>query len=90
MDQPVPQQPQPTTDQQTPAQKTALLAGIFWMRDLFVSVLIAVIVILFLYQPVKVEGTSMMPMLIDAHSGSAQHCFITRTSTSTLQIVLEC
>ncbi len=29
------------------------------------SVLIAVAIILFLYQPVKVEGTSMMPALID-------------------------
>jgi len=40
-----------------------LLAG--WMRDLFVSVTLAILVILFLYQPVKVEGTSMMPSLID-------------------------
>src|SRR5271170_230174 len=38
---------------------------ISWLRDLFVSVLIAVVVILFLYQPVKVEGTSMMPSLVD-------------------------
>ena len=30
-----------------------------------VSVMIAIVVILFLYQPVKVEGTSMMPSLID-------------------------
>jgi len=30
-----------------------------------VSVLIAVVVILFLYQPVRVEGTSMMPALVD-------------------------
>ena len=29
------------------------------------SVLIAVLVILFLYRPVKVEGTSMMPTLLD-------------------------
>jgi len=29
------------------------------------SVVIAVVIILFLYQPVKVEGTSMMPSLID-------------------------
>ena len=35
------------------------------MRDLFVSVVLAILVILFLYQPVKVEGTSMMPSLID-------------------------
>jgi signal peptidase I len=41
------------------------LAAISWARDLFVSVLIAVVIILFLYQPVKVEGTSMMPALVD-------------------------
>jgi len=35
------------------------------MRDLFVSVALAIVVILFLYQPVKVEGTSMMPTLDD-------------------------
>ena len=36
-----------------------------WARDLALSVLIAVVVILFVYQPVKVEGTSMMPSLVD-------------------------
>jgi signal peptidase I len=36
-----------------------------WIRDLVVSVILAILVILFLYQPVKVEGTSMMPALID-------------------------
>jgi signal peptidase I len=36
-----------------------------WLRDLLFSVVLAVIVILFLYQPVKVEGTSMMPTLDD-------------------------
>ncbi len=40
-----------------------VLAG--WIRDLLVSVVLAVLVILFLYQPVKVEGTSMMPALQD-------------------------
>lgn len=36
-----------------------------WARDLTLSVLIAIVVILFIYQPVKVEGTSMMPSLVD-------------------------
>jgi signal peptidase I len=36
-----------------------------WFRDLMLSVVIAVLVILFVYQPVKVEGTSMMPSLED-------------------------
>jgi signal peptidase I len=34
-------------------------------RDLVVSVVIAVIIVLFLYQPVHVEGTSMLPVLED-------------------------
>jgi signal peptidase I len=36
-----------------------------WMRDLVVSVAISVFIILFLYQPVRVEGTSMLPQLED-------------------------
>lgn len=37
----------------------------YWARDLILSVIIALVIILFLYQPVKVEGTSMMPALED-------------------------
>lgn len=36
-----------------------------WLRDLFVSLAISAFIIIFLYQPVKVEGTSMMPSLED-------------------------
>src|SRR5436309_3395163 len=46
-------------------KRSALAAVLYWARDLFLSVIIAIIVILFLYQPVKVEGTSMMPALSD-------------------------
>jgi signal peptidase I len=46
-------------------QKSVFLATLAWFRDLMLSVLIAVLVILFLYRPVKVEGTSMMPTLYD-------------------------
>ncbi|HEV2351931.1 MAG TPA: signal peptidase I [Terriglobia bacterium] len=35
----------------------------YWLRDLILSLLLAFIVIVFLYQPVQVEGTSMMPRL---------------------------
>src|SRR5438094_5518712 len=35
----------------------------FWLRDLILAVLLSFIVIVFLYQPVQVEGTSMMPRL---------------------------
>jgi signal peptidase I len=40
-------------------------AALSWLRDLMASVVLAIVVILFLYQPVKVEGTSMMPGLVD-------------------------
>jgi signal peptidase I len=36
-----------------------------WARDLAFSILIAVVLIVFIYQPVKVEGTSMEPGLTD-------------------------
>ena len=36
-----------------------------WVRDILISIVIAAVVIVFLYQPVKVEGTSMMPWLED-------------------------
>lgn len=36
-----------------------------WLRDLGISIAIAVFIIVFIYQPVKVEGTSMMPSLDD-------------------------
>src|SRR5256885_14189632 len=36
-----------------------------WWRDLIIAVGIAAFIIVFLYQPVKVEGVSMMPSLDD-------------------------
>jgi signal peptidase I len=36
-----------------------------WLRDLVISLAISAFIIIFLYQPVKVEGTSMMPSLVD-------------------------
>ncbi len=36
-----------------------------WLRDLVISVAVSTFIIIFLYQPVKVEGTSMMPGLDD-------------------------
>ncbi len=40
-------------------------SALSWVRDLGLSVIIAVVLIVFIYQPVKVEGTSMMPTLTD-------------------------
>jgi len=36
-----------------------------WLRDLIISLAISAFIIVFIYQPVKVEGTSMMPSLED-------------------------
>src|ERR1700749_2578771 len=48
-----------------PAKRTVLGSVAHWARDLMISVILAIFVILFIYQPVKVEGTSMMPTLDD-------------------------
>ena len=53
--------PQPSPE----PSRSLVIATVAWFRDLMLSVLIAVLVILFLYRPVKVEGTSMMPSLYD-------------------------
>jgi len=36
-----------------------------WIRDLLISAVASVLIITFLYQPVRVEGTSMLPRLED-------------------------
>src|SRR5215472_10623158 len=62
-----PEAPQAATQIIAPKPKTSRAAGLFsaWMRDLIISLGISAFVIVFLYQPVKVEGTSMMPSLDD-------------------------
>lgn len=40
-------------------------SGWQWLREIVIAVGISVLIIVFLYQPVKVEGTSMMPGLAD-------------------------
>jgi len=47
----------------SPDQRATSL--MMWGRDLFVSLIISAFIIVFLYQPVKVEGTSMAPLLTD-------------------------
>src|SRR5713101_8098817 len=59
--------PQTTPDNRpagTASRRGATLVSA-WMRDLIVSLGISAFIIVFLYQPVKVEGTSMMPTLDD-------------------------
>src|SRR5579863_1615118 len=36
-----------------------------WTRDLLIAIGLALVIIVFLYQPVKIEGTSMAPLLSD-------------------------
>jgi signal peptidase I len=36
-----------------------------WFRDIFFAVVIAIFIVIFVIQPVKVEGTSMQPRLFD-------------------------
>ena len=51
--------------QEPPKRGSAVVSAVFWLRDLAVSVVLAIVMIVFIYQPVKVEGTSMMPTLTD-------------------------
>jgi signal peptidase I len=49
-----------------PSSPAPVRAGLgVWLRDLIISLAISSFIIIFLYQPVKVEGTSMMPSLED-------------------------
>ncbi len=61
-------QPGPAMPGISPAPATGLTsAGLgLWLRDLFVSAAASVLIITFLYQPVRVEGTSMLPRLEDS------------------------
>jgi len=52
----------PEADPSAPRLRTGF--GV-WIRDLIISLAISAFIIIFIYQPVKVEGTSMMPSLDD-------------------------
>jgi signal peptidase I len=51
--------------QENPKPSAGGLGPVALLRDMAISVALAVILIVFIYQPVKVEGTSMMPGLTD-------------------------
>src|SRR6185503_21353452 len=56
----------PPAPEPAPVTAPSTIGNAFsWARDLAFSVLLAVVLIVFIYQPVKVEGTSMMPALTD-------------------------
>lgn len=58
-----PQPPAPVATTENTTRPLPVVA--VWARDLLVSLAISAFIIIFLYQPVKVEGTSMMPGLED-------------------------
>jgi len=50
----------------TPSHPPVVDGGLgLWVRDLLISAAVSILIILFLYQPVRVEGTSMLPRLED-------------------------
>jgi signal peptidase I len=54
----------PATEPPPPPSLKSVGLGL-WLRDLIVSAAASVLIITFLYQPVRVEGTSMLPRLED-------------------------
>jgi signal peptidase I len=46
-----------------PAPRGSNVAG--WLRDLLIAAILSAVIIVFLYQPVRVDGTSMLPNLED-------------------------
>jgi signal peptidase I len=57
---------QPARAPDTPPPSNTLRKEIrVWTRDLLIAIGLALVIIVFLYQPVKVEGTSMAPLLSD-------------------------
>jgi signal peptidase I len=69
---PIPEDSEAPPELELAAQNAALPAASnfhrelrVWARDLFLAICFAVVIIVFLYQPVKVEGTSMAPLISD-------------------------
>jgi signal peptidase I len=58
------EQPISSPTENTP-QPVRSLGALSLLRDIAISIVLAVVLIVFIYQPVKVEGTSMMPGLTD-------------------------
>src|ERR1700758_214885 len=60
-----PRDPEVFNPESTPTQQRSKSPWTGWMRDVVISLAVSAFFIIFLYQPVKVEGTSMMPTLQD-------------------------
>jgi len=66
----VPETPAPASSVGAPAEQPIPAHSLrneirVWTRDLLIAIGLALVIIVFLYQPVKVEGTSMAPLLSD-------------------------
>lgn len=48
-----------------PGRRWRFLKGRYWLRDIVLSALLVLTLFLFFYQPVQVEGNSMLPLLQD-------------------------
>lgn len=57
--------PEPEAPQPPLAASSDSSVGL-WLRDLLISAAASILIITFLYQPVRVEGTSMLPRLEDS------------------------
>src|SRR5436190_22991106 len=57
----------PVSPEETTARSLPIVVSEIrgWIRDVFFVVGTAIMIVIFLYQPVKVEGTSMLPELKD-------------------------
>jgi signal peptidase I len=58
-------QPEPPVATPAPSSAKPRNGTMRWLRDIVISVGVSIFIIIFVYQPVKVEGTSMMPGLDD-------------------------
>ncbi len=55
----------PAPSENNPSHATPVVGAFSFLRDVAIAVVLAIVMIVFIYQPVKVEGTSMMPGLTD-------------------------
>ena len=55
----------PAPSENNTARATPVVGAFSFLRDVAIAVVLAIVMIVFIYQPVKVEGTSMMPGLTD-------------------------
>jgi signal peptidase I len=62
-----PQEPQNAARNDAPPVASSFHRELrMWARDLLLAICFLVVIIIFLYQPVKVEGTSMAPLISDS------------------------